>query len=137
MLGLFVALVMLFLSVIHLYWAFFPKRIPSAKIIPYVEGKPALYPTPIKACIVAVFLALIAIFTVELAFPFINFPSWLLKLGGPTLALVFLIRALGDFHFVGFFKSIKDSEFAFYDTRFYSPLCVMLGMLFLILAWNR
>lgn len=137
MLGVFVASLMLLLSVIHFYWALSPKSLPSTKVIPYVAGKPALHPKRITTCVVAFFLALIAIFALELAFPFINFPSWLLKLGGTTLALLFLIRALGDFHLVGFFKSIKDSEFAFYDTRFYSPLCVMLGMLFLILAWNR
>lgn len=137
MLGVFVASLMLLLSVIHFYWALIPKSLPSKKVIPYIAGKPALHPKRITTCVVAFFLAFIAIFALELAFPFINFPSWLLKLGGTTLALVFLIRALGDFHLVGFFKSIKDSEFAFYDTRFYSPLCVMLGMLFLILAWNR
>lgn len=128
---------MLFLSLVHFYWAFFAKNPPYDQVIPHINGKPALHPTPIKTCIVAFFLAFIAIFTMELSFPFIQCPSWVLKLSGTILALVFVIRALGDFHLVGFFKSIKDSEFAFYDTRLYSPLCLVLGIIFLILTWNH
>lgn len=86
---------------------------------------------------VAFFFAFIASFTIVLAFSFINFPLWFLKPGGTILSLLFLIRALGDFGFVGFFKSIGDSETAFLDIRLYSPLCLVLGILFLILAWSR
>jgi catechol 2,3-dioxygenase-like lactoylglutathione lyase family enzyme len=41
---------------------------------------------------------------------------------------VFLLRAVGDFRLVGFFKRVRGTPFARWDTRLFSPLCVALGL---------
>ncbi|MNR60466.1 hypothetical protein D3C85_1819540 [compost metagenome] len=56
------------------------------------------------------------------------FPGWFMNYGGWTLALVFLIRAVGDFRWVGFMKQRRGSVFARWDTLLYSPLCLFLGL---------
>lgn len=45
-----------------------------------------------------------------------------------VIAGIFLIRALGDFNYVGFFKRVTVTRFAENDTRFYSPLCLWLSL---------
>jgi len=47
---------------------------------------------------------------------------------GWMISGLFVLRSIGEFNAVGFFKKIKHSEFAKYDTRFFSPLCLLLGL---------
>lgn len=57
------------------------------------------------------------------------------SLVGPAawiLAAVMLLRSIGDFRYVGFFKRERAGRFAELDTRFYSPLCLLLA---LAVAW--
>lgn len=53
---------------------------------------------------------------------------------GIFLSTIFTLRAIGEFNAVGFFKKIKDTEFAIYDTKYFSPLCLILGAIFAILT---
>lgn len=46
-----------------------------------------------------------------------------------------LLRGVGEFRYVGLFKRVKGSRFARNDTRFYSPLCLMLAAGLFYLAW--
>ena len=39
-----------------------------------------------------------------------------------------IVRAIGDFKYVGFFKQRRGTRFALLDTRFYSPLALALGV---------
>ena len=57
---------------------------------------------------------------------------------GATLLLsgVLLARAVGEFRYVGFFKTVRDTRFGQLDTRFYSPLCLFLGLAVLWVALN-
>ncbi|WP_297323661.1 DUF3995 domain-containing protein [uncultured Bartonella sp.] len=128
--GVFVVSLMLILSLVHFYWAVVPNSLPSTKVIFYFEGKPALHPTRLTTCVVAFFWCSLPFLRLNWLSLFINFPSGVLKLGKTTLTFVFAMRALGDFRLVSFVKSIKDSEFALYDTRFHSPLCLTSGILF-------
>ncbi|WP_212627179.1 DUF3995 domain-containing protein [Pseudomonas sp. PP3] len=52
-----------------------------------------------------------------------------------AIALLLFARAIGDSELVGFFKEIKGSRFARWDTWVYSPLCVVLGSGLLAVAW--
>jgi hypothetical protein len=47
---------------------------------------------------------------------------------------VFLLRAIGDFRYVGFFKRVHKTAFARNDSLIYSPLCLLLAALALCLA---
>lgn len=46
-----------------------------------------------------------------------------------VMAIGFALRALGDFHFLGFFKNVRGTPFAYYDTWFYSPLFICLAVI--------
>ena len=39
------------------------------------------------------------------------------------------LRAVGDFRMVGFWKTVRDTPFARWDTRLFSPLCVAIAAL--------
>lgn len=54
-----------------------------------------------------------------------------------VLALMFAVRAVGDFRYVGFFKRIRGSRFARMDTLYYSPLCAALALSIASMAWPR
>jgi hypothetical protein len=45
-----------------------------------------------------------------------------------AIGILFMLRAMGDFKYVGFFKSIKETPFAKNDSRYFSPLCLYLGL---------
>ncbi|PWN70221.1 DUF3995 domain-containing protein [Chryseobacterium phosphatilyticum] len=48
------------------------------------------------------------------------------------VALIFLIRSIGDFKYVGFFKKVNETNFARLDKRYYSPLCLTIFILFIL-----
>lgn len=48
--------------------------------------------------------------------------------------LIFLARAIGEFRYVGFFKTIRNTPFGRNDTRYYSPLCLYLGVSSVLIA---
>ncbi|MEM6843120.1 MAG: DUF3995 domain-containing protein [Bacteroidota bacterium] len=45
------------------------------------------------------------------------------------LFVIFILRALGEFNYVGFFKRVKNTEFARADSRIFSPLCLGIGVI--------
>ena len=65
----------------------------------------------------------------------IELPNLINNYGLYALAIVLIIRAMGDFKYVGFFKTIKNTPFADYDTRYYSPLCLFLGLNILVIQY--
>ncbi len=54
--------------------------------------------------------------------------------GHAGIAILFTLRALGDFRYVGFFKKIKHTPFAGNDSRYYSPLCLVVALLALLIV---
>ena len=54
-----------------------------------------------------------------------------------VLALVFALRAIGDFRYVGFFKSLGDDPFRAWDTWLFSPLCLVVALAALTVARSR
>jgi fatty acid desaturase len=109
------AAVFAFLALLHFYWAARGVDANSAAI-PQVDGKPAFKPT--KAATAAVGLVLLATSAIVLlqVQPLIA-----------GAAAVLVLRAIGDFRLVGFFKRVRGSRFARLDTLLYSPLCLVLG----------
>ncbi len=41
-----------------------------------------------------------------------------------SVPVVFALRAIGDFKYVGLFKKVKNSDFAKADTKIFVPLCL-------------
>ena len=52
---------------------------------------------------------------------------WALRWMLYALAAMMFARAVGDFRFVGFFKSVRGTPFARADKLVYSPLCLAFG----------
>lgn len=133
-----ISVLFLLLSAIHLYWVFGGKK-GLTKVIPEIGGEPAFQPGALLTFIVAMALLLAAVITGLLGFydlgstangDYIVYAGWF-------LAAVFALRAIGDFRIVGFFKTIKSSEFAYHDTRYYSPLCVVIAIAISMLSYHQ
>lgn len=120
--------VFLGLSLLHFYWLL-GGRLGLNAAIPEIDGKPAFQPSATATLVVAIGLALCAWLiaatggVLSLPLPY-SVLSWLTR----ALALVLLLRAIGDFRLVGFFKRIRGSRFARLDTVLYSPLCLVLAI---------
>jgi hypothetical protein len=54
-------------------------------------------------------------------------PEWLILLGNWLIPIIFLLRAVGEFKYIGFFKKIKKTTFAHWDDRLFSPLCLLIA----------
>ncbi len=122
------------IGLLHLYWALAGKR-PSPAVIPTQQGQLSFTPTPALTLLVAVALFVAAqIVLGTLGIGRLGLPAWLFKVGVWGLMVVFSGRAIGDFHWVGFFKTIRHTPFARNDSRFYTPLCVALALACAILG---
>jgi Protein of unknown function (DUF3995) len=62
----------------------------------------------------------------------INHSGLLVKYGSWAIPIIFIARTIGDFKYAGFFKKIKDTDFGKMDTQYYSPLCLIVGVISLI-----
>ena len=121
MLALTIAIVFAFLAGVHFYWAAGGGGTSAA--IPEVDGVPAFKPSKGGTAAVGVVLlgtAAIVLLDVKLL------------LAGA--AAVLILRAIGDFKLVGFFKRVRGSPFSRLDTLLYSPLCLALGTALAVLA---
>ena len=121
------------LSLYHIYWAFGGK-IGLNFVIPSKNGEPLFTPTPSMTFAVAVGLFIAGnIFLGQMAFYSHFIPSSFFDWGMWGIFIIFLLRAIGDFNYVGFFKKHKKSHFALWDTRLFSPLCLFIsfGALFI------
>lgn len=128
------AAILLGLSAIHFNWAFggkfgFDKALPTN-----AKDKKVLNPTKFDSAIVAIGLLLFAVYYLFIG-EFLTFyvPSYMLAYAGWAISGIFLLRAIGDFKYIGFFKRIKETEFSELDSRYYSPLCLVLGLNGLVL----
>jgi glucan phosphoethanolaminetransferase (alkaline phosphatase superfamily) len=126
----------LFLSAIHVYWAF-GGRWGSDSVFPTKDDHTAaIMPGKLPTIIVALGLLLIGIFyLVKCDVISLDLPKWIDTYGLWAIAMIFTVRAIGDFNYVGFFKKIKHTKFGINDTKYYSPLCFTIGSLSLILIY--
>ncbi|MFS1516692.1 DUF3995 domain-containing protein [Bacillus sp. SM2101] len=122
-------------SLLHFYWLFGGTWGFQASLPEKTEGGTLFTPRWFETLIVAVGLICVGVILLgqnELI------PFWELNSGvkwaSIILTFIFLIRAIGDFKYLGFFKRVKNTTFSKYDTILYSPLCLYLGISFMI-SW--
>lgn len=126
-------IILIVISFFHFYWVF-GGRIGLDKSLPTTpDGKLLLNPAKPLTFLVGIVILSFAFVAYKLYYDYSNdLYSYL----GWTIGIVFLLRSIGEFNAVGFFKRIKNTSFAKYDTLFYSPLCLYLALAYALLASN-
>jgi hypothetical protein len=121
------ATVLALLGALHAYWAL-GGRFGKGAVIPERNGVPLFKPGVAATLVVAVLLwAGAACLLMRLGFFGEVLPAGISTGAAWVMALVFLLRAIGDFRYVGFTKRVARSRFAYWDTRLYSPLCLLIA----------
>jgi len=122
-----VALVLTSLSAIHVYWALGGQR-GRAVSVPQVGAARAFNPSALATLAVAAALCFSAIIVLARA-GILSTSIQPSRLTAPAalIGLVFVARAVGEFRLVGFFKNVRGTPFARWDTFVFSPLCAVLG----------
>lgn len=126
------------LAILHFYWAFggewgFKNALPADE-----NGKILFIPRNIDSAIVGLgLIAFGSFYLLKSDLIQLALPMWIVKYGGWIIPILFLLRAVGEFKYVGLFKSISTTEFGRLDTIFYSPLCLIIGCLGIFLAVSK
>lgn len=135
-LTLMLSLILFAIAIIHFYWAAGGKWMMD-KVLPFEStGQKALDPSAGMTAFVGIaFLIMIGGLWLRVTQTQTFIPDWLMNYGLIFLGIIFLVRAIGDFRYAGFFKSIKDTEFAKYDSKYFSPLCLVMSGLFFTIEY--
>lgn len=116
-------LIFVALSGLHWYWVVAGSG-DLGGFVPEVEGKPTFEPGRFVTAVVA-FLFLLAAALCASQAELLGAPRLpIARLGVWGLLVVFSLRAIGEFRWVGFFKKVRGTRFARRDTWIYSPLCL-------------
>ncbi|HYY58622.1 MAG TPA: DUF3995 domain-containing protein [Pyrinomonadaceae bacterium] len=136
-LGILLAVVFVVLGLLHLYWAA-GGRLASGVTVPVVGGRRPFNPSPAGTVLVAVAF-LIATFIILGRVGKLGdaIPVLVFRLGTLCISVIFLLRAVGEFRLVGFFKRVRDTPFAYWDTWLFSPLCLVIAVIAFVLAYTK
>lgn len=118
------------LGLIHFYWLFGGKW-GLEKVIPTKKNQMSTLSIPkFATLIVALILLLFSlIYLVKSRLINVQTPNLVTKYGYWIIPSIFILRAIGDFKYVGFFKKIKNTEFAKADSKWFVPLCLTIGII--------
>ena len=122
-----IALVFGALAALHVYWAMGGRR-GADGAVPEHDGKPLFRPGPAVTLAVAGLLALAAVLVLEQVGLLPGFGAHVSREATSAVAVAMLVRAVGDFKYIGFFKRRRGTRFARLDTWLYSPLALVLGV---------
>lgn len=136
-LGILLAITFAILSLFHIYWAA-GGRLGSAVSVPTVNGESLFRPSVLATLLVAAAL-LLAMLTVlgNIGLVGETIPKWIFRWATLGLSVLFLLRAIGDFKLVGFFKRASDSGFAYWDTILFTPLCLLIAVAAFLIAFKE
>ena len=138
--ALFLALAIIaFAAAFHAHWALggnighsvsLPQRPDGVPVMAHRLGwwRPAA--GGVALCLLCLALLLLAS-AGHVALPL---PAALVRTALLAVGAAFVARALVPNRYVGFFKTLRSTRWAKYDTRFYSPLFLILGLLILAQA---
>jgi hypothetical protein len=129
------SLIFIFLAVLHIYWAIGGKALAEEVTPTRLDGTFLFRPGPISSIIVAIILFGFSLIIFGNSGVFDHLMNrFFFHFGTLSIGAIFLVRAIGDFKYIGFFKRIKGTAFAKKDTNLYSPLCLFVSLIsFLII----
>jgi len=119
-----------FIGGIHFYWALGGKWGFSVALPTNAEGERQMSPKPLLTAVVGFGLMLFGVFYLMFTdfLPALLPESWIAVIGW-ILPGIFFLRGVGDFKYAGLFKKVKNTQFATYDTYLFSPLCLVIATL--------
>lgn len=129
-LSILLSIIFIVLGIIHFNWVIggkfgFSESLPTKK-----NGERVLNPKKMDSAIVGIGLTAFGIFYIlESGLVDMNPPEWIMKYGSWVIPSVFLLRSIGEFKYVGFFKKVKKTDFAKWDKKLFSPLCLAIGII--------
>lgn len=112
------------LGLIHVYWAVRGVSGRSVALPERSNGRPLFQPGRSSTLTVAggLFGGALTLLA-QSGLVWLPIPSSWPRRGAWALAALFGLRAIGDFRYVGLFKRVRDTPFARWDTRLFTPLC--------------
>src|SRR5688572_598708 len=135
-LAMVVGAILSLIAALHLYWGAGGKW-GAAAAVPELHGRAVIDPGPLACAVVAALLLAAALLVVSRAgLVALPGPRWIVAVGTWTVALVLLLRGVGDFKFFGLFRSVTGTVFARNDAFFYTPLCLCLAAVIGLIAWH-
>jgi hypothetical protein len=132
-LSILLSILLIVLGIIHFNWGIggefgFSESLPTKE-----NGERVLNPKKIHSTIVGIGLTAFGIFYIlKSGLIEYNFSEWIMQYVGWVIPIIFLLRAIGEFKYIGFFKSVKSTEFAKLDYKLFSPLCLIIGIIGII-----
>lgn len=132
--GLASAVIFFLISIIHGYWNIGGKWGLKAAV-PEENGKYIYYMTPMSifGIMFVSFLAGLVMLGRVGVFDKLE-PEFLYRWLPWASVVVFSLRAMGDFRYVGFFKKVKFTTFSYWDGLLVTPLCAANAVASLIVA---
>lgn len=125
-------IIFLFLSGLHFYWGFGGEWGNGAVIPTKEDNTRLMMPGVIPKFIVTFgFLGFVIVILMNVVTLDFKLPLWLdiiRKYELLSIVIIFTLRAIGEFNYVGFFKKCKQKKFGQNDTKYYSP--------FMLKNWN-
>lgn len=141
--AIILALLFLVLSGFHWCWAFgWGIGLTRISVVPERQnsnGAKTFKPRPLETIAVALGLmgfasvVLLRANIVQFGAPFSILSVWS-AYGIWAIVAIFLLRSIGEFKYVGLFKSVRTTNFAYWDTRLFTPLCLVISLLSVIIA---
>ncbi|MFK5982896.1 MAG: DUF3995 domain-containing protein [Flavobacteriaceae bacterium] len=127
-LSILLSLILIGLGMIHFNWVIGGKFGFSESLPTKENGDRVLNPKKMDSAIVGIGLTAFGILYVfKSGLIEYNLPEWIMKYGSWIIPAIFLLRAIGEFKYVGFFKSVKNTDFGKLDTKLFSPLCLIIA----------
>ena len=120
------------IALLHFYWSF-GGQYGVQSVAPKPVGEDEIKIPRALAFIVGCLIMLLGVLAIFLAIEN-NLDKQYESSIGYLVSVVVVVRAIGEFRYLGFFKKIYNSSFAKKDTFFFSPLCLILGISFFVLS---
>lgn len=139
-LAAFIALAIIaFAAAFHFHWAFGGRRGFEISLPQRPDGAPVMSHRlplwrPAAFCVGLLLIALGVLVIARARGWDIGLPPTLIDYGLIGTGAVFIARALVPNRYVGFFKTLRTTRWARWDTRLYSPLFLILGIALIAVA---
>jgi hypothetical protein len=129
LLSVSLALIFFIIGGVHIYWFFGGKWGLDSAIPSTDSGDVSMRPSKFATLMVAFGLISFGLFYLVMGGLLkIESTDATLKFVGVSIPIIFLVRAIGDFNYVGFFKKTKNTHFAKMDRKYFSPLCLLIAI---------